>query len=1111
MSRYIQALSVGVVAAATVAWLAFDRPSQVVQSSVDAEIPAARPDPGGFTSAAAADVGSPDRVPVVSGQAPAAEPHDRPTSGYGERWREESEPAFAEFRAWTDQFRDASEAERAEMVARGVSLAEIRRSALRNLIQQQPRAALGLAVPLEVRDLLPPEVKAQLESRVAGTGDLSVVVAAGVQRTVRLNGSYYFGHVYGRRETQPSEYGVSLHGIAVDGHLALHESPVRWLEPGEAPAEGARSLEASSATAALPKDGAPTAAVASAQVYGQDVALRTREEASTLEAMLVQAENEPGPYTPILFSGAFDHQPQPPRGPSPWTTGDKKVLVLPIDFVDRPGWPPSVPDGNIPITPQMLRDRFATQVIPYFTAQSYGRTQLQVTVADKLYRPRYEAELYVLEGIAQWMHDDVLAVADADWDFAAYDVIMLVHRDLSEFPSAWDEFFQYRGGAEVGGKRVWINGWPSAEVLAHELAHSYGVWHADAYATRPEPFEGLHLPINNGDPFDLMGAEESLAKGLNAVFKHRLGWLSSTEVRDSSESATHRLFRSDGAAPPSGGIAGVRIQRSGVEFWISYQKPAAVNGGTPTPGAFLHAYEGANTVLYDLSPDSPLSDASLPVGASITHEAQGFSIRPLGQGTQDGREYLDVEIVESRGEYPVRAWPILGRAGEVPYHYRWLEIEQVVAVDSSGGWALATDGSVHEWGYLGSIDFPPERGPTARIFASTSGGYAAGLIDTSGHVVFGSAAAPIDNPPAGALTGVVRAAIAPRHAIVLKNDGSVIAWGDNATGAANVPAELTGVVDVAATREGSCALLADGTVVSWGNLRPTPSEIGRVLAITTTRSSIVGLRWNGTVAEWGDPSGAWTIYHSLGSDLRSVAASPEDGLLAIRENGTLVAWSSVTPIPAKLIIPPNLPPVLAVAVGGSAAAAILNQGAPAITVQPYDRFVPQFTSLKFTAFAVGTGGKLSYRWQRLKPGFITWEDLRSTENFRGAYSHTLQVSSVRGQQSGERYRCVVTENGVSVTSDDAQVLVEGALVGIAQQPSGQTVNIGATATLSVKPFGVSPFAYQWYKDGAPLAGRTGPQLVIRNVRSSHAGSYTVTVGNEHGVVMSNPARLVVRR
>ena len=41
--------------------------------------------------------------------------------------------------------------------------------------------------------------------------------------------------VYGRRLTQTTRTNILLYGVAIDGKLAVHEDPVRALEPGETP------------------------------------------------------------------------------------------------------------------------------------------------------------------------------------------------------------------------------------------------------------------------------------------------------------------------------------------------------------------------------------------------------------------------------------------------------------------------------------------------------------------------------------------------------------------------------------------------------------------------------------------------------------------------------------------------------------------------------------------------------------------------------------------------------------------------------------------------------------------------------------------------------------
>jgi hypothetical protein len=80
---------------------------------------------------------------------------------------------------------------------------------------------------------------------------------------------------------------------------------------------------------------------------------------------------------------------------------------------------------------------------------------------------------------------------------------------------------------------------------------------------------------------------------------------------------------------------------------------------------------------------------------------------------------------------------------------------------------------------------------------------------------------------------------------------------------------------------------------------------------------------------------------------------------------------------------------------------------------------------------------------------------------------------------------------------------------ITTHPQSQTVTAGANVTFAVVASGTPPLSYQWRKDGQDLAGATAASLVLNNVQTSHAGTYTVRVSNSAGAVTSNPATLTV--
>ena len=84
---------------------------------------------------------------------------------------------------------------------------------------------------------------------------------------------------------------------------------------------------------------------------------------------------------------------------------------------------------------------------------------------------------------------------------------------------------------------------------------------------------------------------------------------------------------------------------------------------------------------------------------------------------------------------------------------------------------------------------------------------------------------------------------------------------------------------------------------------------------------------------------------------------------------------------------------------------------------------------------------------------------------------------------------------------------------IVEQPQTQAVLFGTNVALHVTAVGPAAFSYQWRKDGVVLTndsritGATTATLNISNIQSSDLGSYTVTVSNAYGIIVSQPAAL----
>src|SRR5690606_18569869 len=80
---------------------------------------------------------------------------------------------------------------------------------------------------------------------------------------------------------------------------------------------------------------------------------------------------------------------------------------------------------------------------------------------------------------------------------------------------------------------------------------------------------------------------------------------------------------------------------------------------------------------------------------------------------------------------------------------------------------------------------------------------------------------------------------------------------------------------------------------------------------------------------------------------------------------------------------------------------------------------------------------------------------------------------------------------------------------ISEHPQSITVNAGQNAQFSVTASGTPAPTYQWQFNGTAIASATGSTLILSNVSSANAGSYTVVVSNPNGSVTSNAATLTV--
>jgi len=154
--------------------------------------------------------------------------------------------SFIDFDRWTEKyFAESSDEARLVLESEGDSLAQARRRDLARVIESDPERAIRLAVPVNLRHRLPPSISRHLEERVSARAKYEVIGVLGIpedplprttiERRVTFKDKTYRAFVYGRRLQQTTKESIPIHGIAVGDALAVHESAVRALEPGESP------------------------------------------------------------------------------------------------------------------------------------------------------------------------------------------------------------------------------------------------------------------------------------------------------------------------------------------------------------------------------------------------------------------------------------------------------------------------------------------------------------------------------------------------------------------------------------------------------------------------------------------------------------------------------------------------------------------------------------------------------------------------------------------------------------------------------------------------------------------------------------------------------------
>jgi hypothetical protein len=171
-------------------------------------------------------------------------------------------------------------------------------------------------------------------------------------------------------------------------------------------------------------------------------------------------------------------------------------------------------------------------------------------------------------------------------------------------------------------------------------------------------------------------------------------------------------------------------------------------------------------------------------------------------------------------------------------------------------------------------------------------------------------------------SNVVALAAGAWHSVALRDDGGLVAWGNNWDGQCDVPATGSPVVAVAAGGYHNLALTAEGRALAWGadyyQQCAVPAGLRDVVAVAAGTWHSLALQRDGRVAAWGDNSAGQTAVPSGLSNVIAIAAGGNHSL-ALKRDGTVVAWGENTDAQGRWagqsVVPAGLSSVVTIAAG----------------------------------------------------------------------------------------------------------------------------------------------------------------------------------------------------
>ncbi len=517
-----------------------------------------------------------------------------------------------EFNQWARAFAAGDSSAEDDVYA--LTLAPIRRAALKELIKKDPQAGWNAMLPEEIRLSLPLGFQPHLEEAIAGIGHWEVYSAcfweaesqqdthqcasphpempSTIQEAV-IGSNRFNAYAVGHLAESASRSNIKLEGFAIDSIAVIESTSIQ--EHGDL-------------------------IVFQASPY--NAASETLEIGSAALASSVTAEPDSLP-----FSG---RQGGDPKGAQ--SIDYRTLLYMRIAFAGNP---------NEVVQSESNAYSDLQDANDAILEASYGRMQILPTVTPIIVLPEPQS-FYASAGTSR-LATDALAIATS----LGYRPTDYGHR-VFRYNGTPGSFGGYAiVGANPGNIWLRVN---SASVLVHEIGHNFGLYHSNGWDTDRKAAIGPSSTTEYDHNFCIMADGYDFSRaGFCSYQKSRLGWLRDSEYINSLVSGRHRIHALDDSTVDPDKRYAIRIPtpNRGI-YWLEYRNN--YNNTAFRNGLFLQAQggdwggNGLRPQRIDVTYWSQRDDldSTIPIGWTFSDHEQGIHVTPLARA--DDFSWIDVQV-----------------------------------------------------------------------------------------------------------------------------------------------------------------------------------------------------------------------------------------------------------------------------------------------------------------------------------------------------------------------------------------------------------------------------------------------------------------------------------